>query len=164
MTVYELIKKYGKNRGEDIMWSSVKVISEALENHLNEEDLCNLKKQVYYSMVGGHYDKDFADKQISTMYYISDDGMKHYGPYWSEDEVRAVYNEIRGSIGDYNFYDFEVALNMIKSDNYTLLKRWFPNETKEDRTKRFISLTVNWLNDEDNPYGKEKVWGYFNKK
>lgn len=164
MTMLELVKKYGKNKGEDVMWASVEVISKALEEHLNKEELDTLKKKMYYSMVGGHYDKDFADKQIAQMYYTSEDGMKHYAPYWSEDEVRQVYNEVRGNIGNYNFYDFEVALNMIKSDNYTLIKRWFPNDTKEDCTRRFIALTVNWLNDADNPYGDEKVWGYFNKK
>lgn len=70
---------------------------------------------------------------------------------------------VKGDIGDYNFYDFEVALNMIKSDYCPLLKRWFPDEDKDSHLKRLVSLTVNWLNDTDNPYGSEKVWGYFNK-
>ena len=61
----------------------------------------------------------------------------------------------------YNKWDFEVALNMIKSDNYPLLKEWFPDE--KDLMGRILELTINWLNDEDNPYGDAKVWGYFKK-
>ena len=57
---------------------------------------------------------------------------------------------------------FEVALNMIKSDYCPLLKRWFPDESKEDHIRRLVALTVNWLSDEDNPFGTEKVWLYFN--
>ena len=51
---------------------------------------------------------------------------------------------------------------MIKSDYCPLLKRWFPDESKEDHLKRLVALTVNWLDDADNPFGKEKVWLYFN--
>lgn len=51
---------------------------------------------------------------------------------------------------------------MIKSDNYMKLKKWFPNATKEDILEKIIEETLNWLEDEDNPFGKEKVWRYFN--
>ena len=54
-----------------------------------------------------------------------------------------------------------VALNMIKSDNWLLLKEWFPDE--KDLQDKIIDMTINWLNDEDNPYGDSKVWGYFRK-
>lgn len=53
-----------------------------------------------------------------------------------------------------------VALNMIKSDNYLLLKEWFPETNVQDK---ILEMTINWLNDEDNPYGDHKVWGYFKK-
>jgi len=48
---------------------------------------------------------------------------------------------------------------MIKSDYYPLLKRWFPEE--KDLDEKIIELTVNWLNDDDNPFGDSKIWCYF---
>lgn len=163
MTLFELIKKHGVNKGEDVMWRSVDLLSHILEDHLSGEEYHSVKKKIYYEMVGGHFDKEFADAQIAKFYYVDSDGTKHFAPYWAESDVRTLYSGVKGDIGDYNFYDFEVALNMIKSDYCPLLKRWFPDEDKDDHLKRLVSLTVNWLNDTDNPYGTEKVWGYFNK-
>jgi hypothetical protein len=164
MTLTQLIKRYGTSKGEDVMWASVDLISKTLETHLNAKEFEAIQKKIHYIMVGGHYDKEFAEKQIAVMYYKDSEGQKHFAPYWTEDDVRAIYNEIKSSIPEYNFYDFEVALNMIKSDYCPLLKRWFPNESSEDHLKRLVALTVNWLDDEDNPYGTEKVWLYFNEK
>lgn len=162
MTLIELIKKYGANKGEDTMWASVELLSKTLQDKLTDAEFTELKKRMHYIMVGGHYDKEFAELQIPKMYYEDTDGTKHYAPYWTEDEVRTLYSEVKGKIEDYNFYDFEVALNMIKSDYCPLLKRWFPDESKEDHIRRLVALTVNWLSDEDNPFGTEKVWLYFN--
>ena len=164
MTLTELIKKYGTNKGEDIMWASVDILSETLEKHLSKEEFCTLKKKMHYLMVGGHFDKEFADMQMKKFYYTDANGQKHWAPYWTEEDVKAVYNEVQNTIRDYNFYDFEVALNMIKSDYCPLLQRWFPNESEEDHLRRLIALTINWLDDEDNPFGTEKVWLYFNSR
>ena len=164
MTLTELIKKYGTSKGEDAMWASVDLVSKALEDHLTESEYNDIKKKMHYIMFGGHFDKEFANKQIAKFYYIDTDGSKHFAPYWTEDEVKSVYNEVRSTISDYNFYDFEVALNMIKSDYCPLLKRWFPDEDKDSHVKRLVALTLNWLIDEDNPFGTEKVWLYFNSK
>ena len=164
MTLIEMVKKYGANKGESVMWNSVDMLSKALEEHLSTEEFDSIKKKMYYIMVGGHFDKEFADKQIKKFYYTDSEGRKHSAPYWTEEEVKAVYNEIKNSIPEYNFWDFEVALNMIKSDYCPLLKKWFPNETNEDHIKRLIALTINWLVDDDNPFGDEKVWLYFNSE
>lgn len=161
MTLFELIKKYGKNKGEEVMWKSTQMISDMLEKHLSEDELLKVKKDTYEIMSGGHYNKEFADAQIKKMYYINNEGQRRNAPYWTEEEVSRVYESIRSNIPDYNMYDFEVTLNMIKSDNCQMLKKWFPNEGKEERTQRFIEMAVNWLRDEDNPYGSEKIWGYF---
>lgn len=58
---------------------------------------------------------------------------------------------------DYNKWDFEVTMNMIKSDMYPILKEWFPEE--KDLRDKIIELTINWLNDED--YPDHKIWNYF---
>ena len=162
MTIFELIKKYGRNRGEDVMWQSTEMISELLEKHLTDQELSKAKRKIYEIMAGGHYNKEFADEQMTKMYYINNNGIKRNAPYWTEEEVMQVYESVKNSIPEYNFYDFEVTLNMIKSDNCQMLKKWFPNEGKEERTQRFITMAVNWLKDEDNPFGTCKIWGYFN--
>lgn len=112
--------------------------------------------------------KDFADMQISKMYYEDKTG-KHFAPYWTESEAKDLYMKNKSSFpSDYNFYDFEVALNMIKSDYCPLLKKWeqasqsAAGNNADSHMSKILDLTINWLNDPDNPYGNEKVWGYFN--
>jgi hypothetical protein len=97
------------------------------------------------------------------MYYIDANVVKHQAPYWGEPEVRLAYEQIKSKIPHYNFYDFEVTLNMVKSDNCNKLKKWFPNATDEELKGKLIEEAVNYLDDEDNPYGDEKIWMYLNK-
>lgn len=52
-------------------------------------------------------------------------------------------------------------MNMVYSDHYNLMKKWFPEENEEQLLERFVDLAVNWLSDEDNPYGTCKAWKYF---
>jgi hypothetical protein len=54
------------------------------------------------------------------MYYTDSDG-RHYAPYW--EDVSAIYNMNKRSLNkDYNKWDFEVTMNMIKSDYFPLLR------------------------------------------
>lgn len=90
--------------------------------------------------------------------YYEENGIRHYAPYW--DDLSTIYNtNKRKLIFPYNKWDWEVTMNMIKSDYYPLLKRWFPEE--KDMLDKIIDLTINWLNDEDNPFGDSKIWCYF---
>lgn len=50
------------------------------------------------------------------------------------------------------------------SDNYRLLEERYPNSSKDEKTKIIIEDAINYLNDEDNPFGSEKIWGYLNAK
>lgn len=77
-------------------------------------------------------------------------------------EVKAVYDGIRSKIPAYNQYDFEVTLNMVKSDNCNKLKKWFPGATEEELMSKLVEEAVNYLDDADNPYGTEKIWRYLN--
>ena len=36
--------------------------------------------------------------------------------------------------------------------------------SKDEKTKIIVEDTINYLNDEDNPFGSEKIWGYLNAK
>ena len=93
-------------------------------------------------------------------YYVDSEGQKHYAPYWTDAEVEEIYKLNKSSIPDaYNLFDFMVTLNMIKSDYHNIVEGWFEGA---DNEKRYIELAINWLDDDDNPFGEEKVWKYFN--
>ena len=40
--------------------------------------------------------------------------------------------------------------------------QYFPNISKEELIEKLIEEVINYLDDEDNPYGTEKVWKYLN--
>ena len=144
------------------MWSITKVISNYVDAYIPEEKKVELMKQLYYSMNGGHFNKHFAEQVISNMYFIDENGVKHPAPYWTEQEMKDVYNRVFDRIPAYNFWDFAVTLNMVKSDNCNKLHRWFPEATKQELMEKIVDEAVNYLDDEDNPFGEEKPWRYLN--
>lgn len=44
-----------------------------------------------------------------------------------------------------------------------LLKEWFPDDSDKMLEQKMVQLAVNWINDEDNPYGESKIWCYFSR-
>lgn len=161
--IYDIIHTYGKGKGEDTMWKSVKTMSDTLDKMLSPEDYCRLERLVYCTMAGGHYNEEYAHKDVKNMYYVSNLGEKVYAPYWTDEQVERVYAKVRKSLPDsYNMWDFYVTLNMTKADNCNLFLRWWQGATNEEREQRIIEMAVNWLCDEDNPYGDEKIWRYLN--
>ena len=164
MTLYELTKKYGDGKGEATMWSTLALVSDAVESTMTPAERNALVRKVYGVMSDGHYNEDFAKEDIAKMYYADEDGNKHYGPYWPEAALRAAYNEHKEEIPEYNFWDWSVAMNMAKSDHCPLLSEWFPDDDDDMRNERVVELALNWLRDEDNPFGTSKVWCYMNPK
>ena len=162
MNVYSILRGGLKGEGSDKMWCTTKILSDSIEEYVPEKQREVLYNKIYYSVYGGHFDKESAEKAIAKFYYVKPDGTKKQAPYWSEADVRTVYDRIKGEIPNYNFYDFEVTLNMVKSDNCNKLKKWFPDATKEQLMEKLVEEAVNYLVDEDNPYGTEKVWKYLN--
>ena len=163
MKLYDLIKQYGEGKGEGVMWKSVKVISDVMEDTLDEDEKKALMRKMYAEMEGGHYDEHFAKEDVACMYYVDESGQKQYAPYWSDEQVKAVYLNVRSQLPkQYGFWDFYVVMNMVKADHCPLLRQWFPGASMEEMTKRIADLSVAWLNDEDNPFGNEKIWRYLN--
>lgn len=138
------------------------ILSKAL-NNLPEEDKELLTKKVYYLLNGGHYDEEFAKAAVAKMYYL-DGKEKVYAPYWMQGEIEKLYNQVKNEIDDYNLWDFYVTMNMIMSDNYPLLIKRYPESSKDEKTNIILEDSINYLNDEDNPFGTEKIWGYLNAK
>ena len=81
-------------------------------------------------------------------------------------EIENILNKYKSELdeSDYTMWDFYVTMNMLMSDNYKLLEERYPNSSKDENTKIIVEYAVNYLNDEDNPFGSEKIWGYLNAK
>ena len=158
-TLFDLIKAHGEGKGEAVMWKSVRVISDAIEKHMDEDTKKSLARSIYSEMAGGHYNEEFAMEDVSKMYYVGADGKKHYAPYWTEAKTREWYEAMKDQIPYYNCWDFFVTVNMIASDNAQVIKEWFPDITQEEREKKYAKLALNWLKDEDWP-AHDKIWHY----
>lgn len=161
-TLYEIIKSHSADKGEGIMWASTQIISDAIEKSMPEEARDKLKRDIYELMCGGHYNEHFAKDAVSKMYYIDENGEKKYAPYWTEATVRELYEGIKSDIAPYNFWDFFVTIHFVASKNHSLFLRWFHDEDMSSRETRYVDMSVNWLKDEDNPFGTKKIWGYLN--
>ena len=162
MTLYELTKKYGAGQGEGMMWKAVEVISDAVESGMPEEEKDELMRDVYGVMSGEHYNEEFAKEDISKMYYVASDGQRRYAPYWGDDALRSLYKKYKDEIPGYNCWDWAVTMTMMKSDYCPLLMKWFPEMNEEEKNEKYVQLSLNWLKDEDNPFGKSKTWKYLN--
>lgn len=158
-TLYELIKKHSEGKGEDVMWKTVKVVSEAVEDNMSPDERRTLIRDIYGEMSHGHYDEEFAMMDVKDMYYTDESGERHYAPYWSPEQIKPTYEKVKAQIPDYNMWDWFVLMQMQKSDMYPLLKKWYPNGTPEEMTEKVIELSVNWLKDEDLEC-TSKVWRY----
>ena len=162
MTLYDLTKKYGEGKGEGAMWSTLELVSEALESGMDTKEKNCLIRKVYGLMSDKHYNEEFAREDISKMYYKDEDGKKHFAPYWSDDALRLLFEDYHADIPEYNFWDWAVTMNMTKSDNCPLIMEWFPDADDDERNERIVRLAINWLQDDDNPYGDSKIWCYMN--
>ena len=162
MDIYSILMDNLKGEGSERMWCVTKILSDSVDEFMPEKQRDALLHKVYYSVNGGHFNREFADLVMSKMYYYDDSKTKCYAPYWTESEIMPLYNAVRSRIPAYNLYDFEVTMNMVKSDNHAKLKKWFPDATDREMLNKIIEEAVNYLDDEDNPYGTEKIWKYLN--
>ena len=161
--IYDVIKTYGKGKGEDTMWKSVKMLSDALDGMLSAEEYAKIERKIYESISGGHYNEEFAHEDVSKMYYINGNGERVNAPYWTDEQVRAVYNNVKSDLpSQYNMWDFYVTLNMTKADNCNLYNKWWQGANSDVIEQKMVETAVNYLNDVDSPHGTEKIWSYIN--
>ena len=163
MTLYEITKKHGEGQGEEMMWKTVKIVSDAIESSMDEKAKMKLMRKVYGAMSDGHYTKELAMADIAGMYYTDADGNVHKAPYWEEDALETAYEMYKAEIPGYNLWDFAVTMNMIASDNWCMLKKWFPSYDEKDMTEKILEMSLTWLKDEDWPT-KTKIWDYLSAR
>lgn len=158
MSLYNLIQAYN-NGSEESMYKSVKVISDFIDDKLSDDDKNCLKRCVYGIVSNGHYNKEFAQEDIDKMKMSDGSDIKFIGL----DVAKSWFNQSNVNSA-YNVYDFWVTCNMLLTDDYGMLKKWFPNYTDDQIMEKVHESAINWLNDDDNPFGTSKIWCYFNSK
>jgi len=146
-----------------MMWDTVAIISDAVEASMPDTEKNKLERKIYGKLSDGHYNEYYAMEDVAGMTYRdSKTGVIHKAPFWTTDMVRNIYESLKGELRNYNCWDFYVTMHMIVSDNYALLDKWFPGIDDNERNSKYVELAVNWLKDEDSPYGTSKIWHYLN--
>lgn len=138
----------------------IRKISCFVDAHASDEDKYNLLKSVYGVISDGHYDKEFAVKDISNMHYDDANGIRHNAPFFTESEVQEMFSRHMDELSDYTIHDFAVTLNMVWSDNNRTLCKY----AKEgcERREMAESMAVEYLCDQDAPHPRNKIWMYIN--
>lgn len=165
MTYYDIVRKYGRGKGEDVMLASVQSISTFIEGMKegNPAAYWGILKETYANMNGKHYDEYFGQWQIEQMSWRDKCGVVHRCPHWNKDAYHQVYENNKGRLKDrsYTCWDMAVTLEMTYSDNICLLKEWFPEATPSELDAKCVCLAINYLNDDDDAAGG-KIWRRFN--
>lgn len=164
---YDLVKaNYCKLRNDDnVMWGHIEMWDKHLEDmrEPQPDKYWDIMRKTHEMMYGMHFDAVYAEWQVEHMYHIGDDGREYIGEHWSLKETTTVMQKYRARIpGEYNEYDFYVALNTHWHDTICTAKRHF--STAEEAEAYVIDEAVAvWFNDQDWP-SHDKVWRYFRCK
>ena len=161
---YDMVKaNYNKLRNDDnVMWGHIEMWDKHLEDmrEPQPDKYWDIMRKTHEMMYGMHFDAVYAEWQVEHMYHIGDDGREYIGEHWSLKDTTAVMQKYRARIpGEYNEYDFYVALNTHWHDTICTAKRHF--STIEEAEAYVIDEAVAvWFNDQDWP-SHDKVWRYF---
>lgn len=152
MNYQEMVKtaqKSGKTT-EKQMWQSIESVSDLL---------CDIKDahpDLYWRfmreqagiMMGCHYDKEWADYDVSQIAYTDKEGKKHTGAYWTCEQIEEVTKAMSFPSGTTK-YDRFVAFNSFHADTCKVL-------TDEQILKAAYQF---YFADEDFPVNT-KIWKY----
>lgn len=117
MELYELIEKYGKGKGESVMWESTRLVSDFIKpmKETNKKEYWSLMREVYGLMSGGHYNEEFALHDVSQIEYTDKEGRSHTGAYWTCEQIEEATKGMTFP-GGTTKWDRFVAFNLAKSD------------------------------------------------
>lgn len=117
MTIYELIEKYGKGKGEAVMIESTRILSDVLEPMKEKEPkkYWLALRKLYGAMSGCHYNEEFAMHDVADMEYTDKEGNEHKGGYWTVDQIEEATKEMTFPSGT-TIWDRFVAFNLAYSD------------------------------------------------
>lgn len=117
MELYELIEKYGKGKGEQVMWKATMLVSDFIKpmKESDKKGYWTLMRQVYGMMSDGHYNEEFALHDVAQIEYTDKEGKSKKGAYWTVEQTEEVGKTLTLPAG-VNKWDVFVALNVMYSD------------------------------------------------
>lgn len=159
MNYVELIEKYREELTPEQMMDIAEAIGRFVEYKVSEKEMDRLCTMVYAVIGECHFDKYFADEAIKKMWYEDEDG-KHHAPFFTEEEVKAVFEKHKDDISDYTIYDLAVTMNLIRSDYNGLLNKHTSNA--DEMMEMLVSMVIEYLQDADTEYPTCKIWHSIN--
>lgn len=153
MELYELIEKYGKGKGEAVMWETTKLVSDFIKpmKETNRQEYWKLMREVYGLIGGGHYDEKFAIHDVGDIMYTNRKGEKKQGAYWTVEQVEDATKGMTFPVG-VNKWDKWVAANMAHSD----FCKKFDDEQILEIMYSFFFADEDW----SDKGSSTKVWDY----
>ena len=159
MTMYRKMIEQAKAKGltnEQMMWSSIEDIDALLQKMKGSHP------DIYWAFIHaqhknlykGHYDEEFAEWEMSQVYYISKAGEKTNHPYWSVEQIEEAtkgYNYPSGTTK----WDKWVAHNVFRSDTMKSL----PDDLALKAGWEFFFDDVDFKKE-----GTTKLWEYMHCK
>lgn len=160
MTIEEMIHENLATADARQMKKLARTVSDYVEEYGEEKQKSCLKRQIYGIVGGGHYNREYAEEDISNMCYQDVNGIMHHGPFYTEEETAAAFSRHKDDVSDYCLWDFAVVMNMMRSDYDHTLTRLAKDEEHLDEIVEMLS--VEYLQDTDAPHPHDKVWKYIN--
>ena len=139
---------------EKTMWESIDSFSELLEElkESHPQMYWDFMREQHGIMFHNHYDQSFAEYDVSQMHYTDKNGVKHYGAYWTAEQIESATQGMKFPQGTTKWDKF-VAFNAAYSD--------FCRDFDDAQV-----LKIGWLfyfADED--WGSDtKIWEYMDDK
>lgn len=120
MYTYKKMLEKAKERGltsEGLMWAGIQDVDKMLcvIKEVEPQMYWDFLRSQHKALYKGHYDEDYAEYDLSNIYYMDKSGMKRQGPYWSVADVENATKAMNFPSGT-NKWDKYVAFNVFKSD------------------------------------------------
>ena len=159
----EKLKSYkdeGLLNNEGIMWKSIEDM-DAMLNFYQEahpEEYHNMVKNLHEKIKGEHFDKAYAEYEVSKMHHTDTERKEVRGEIVSLLAATEVYNKYRNLLPNKTtIADLYVALNYHYHRYINLFEQWFGDNALE---KIIEASITSWFKDEDIPNGG-KIWKHF---
>lgn len=157
MKYLEMVKTAKKNGtfAEKQMWDSVESVSELLDDikDSHPERYWQFLREQAGIMNGCHYDREWAEYDVSQIAYTDREGKKHTGAYWTCEQVEEATKAMSFPSGTTKWDKF-VAFNLAKSD----FCKKFDDAQILQIGYLFFFADEDW--DANGKGSATKVWGY----
>ena len=114
-TIESMLKKAQKEGygSENTMWMSVRYLEKIKEE--NKELYWEMARQIHNMIYNGHYSEEFAEYDVSKIYYLDKHDQKVYGPHWTASQIDDATKALSFPAGTTK-WDKYVAYNVMWTD------------------------------------------------